>query len=98
MTLAQRRAIKTLLLNIILLAMAAFIFNNSLPPDQVAGHLHQDTDTTFMHGHQEALALEQGYAKWEYQHYVVLKYATSSKLGVTLVGYPFQDWRLHQRH
>jgi hypothetical protein len=98
MTLAQRKAIKMFILNLILLAFAVFIANNSLPPDKVAGYLHKNADTAFMAGHKETNILEQGYARWHYRSYGVVKYAVSDRLGVTLVGYPFQPWRIHKRH
>lgn len=86
------KRIKIFVLNIVLLSVVLFLLNAMLPPDDVANNIDPHTDMSFLKGHDEGVALKQNYAKWTYSNYIVVKYAHSDPLNVTLAAYPFTQW------
>ena len=87
------RRVKITVINIVLLVIAVFIIHNTLPPDQIQGYTVEKMDLSFLDGHpKNAMSID--YAKWKYRNYVLIKYARSDVLGVTLVGAPFQMWKI----
>ena len=97
------RRLKFITVNLILAAALAFILNINLPPNQVNGHLAADADRSFLRGMPvapeeggEDAVLHQNFAGWVFdERYVVVKYARSDRLKVTLVGYPFMQWNTY---
>jgi hypothetical protein len=89
------RNVKLLIINAVLVVIAVFILHQTLPPDQVKDYTASNMDKSFLKMHPEN-ALSFSYAQWRYTDYILIKYARSDVLGVTLIGSPFQMWKLYE--
>ncbi len=86
--------IKKILAIVIILSLFTFILRINLPPNDIANNLKFKENIGLLEGLAANTLLSQTIANWQITDLIVIKFAYSDRLKMSLIALPFQKWQL----
>jgi len=82
---------------IVVISLLAFILRINLPPNDIAHNLKLKENVGWLEGLTANTLLSQTIANWQITDLIVIKFAYSERLEMSLIALPFQKWQLLEK-
>ncbi len=84
---------KTLITTLVILASVIGILRINLPSNDIDVEMASDQDANFLEQAMTGMMFSNSVADWQYIDLVVVKFACSERLKITLIAVPFKRWQ-----
>jgi len=84
---------KTFIIVLVLLASVIGVLRLNLPANTVNAQIEEDREANFMEKAVAGMMFSDTIADWHYIDLVVVKFACSERLNMTLIALPFKRWK-----
>lgn len=89
--------IKKFLAIIVIISLFTFILRLNLPPNDIANNLKLEANAGWLEGLAANTLLSQTIANWQITDLIVIKFAYSERLKMSLIALPFHKWQLLEK-
>jgi len=89
--------IKKIFAIIIVISLFVFVLRINLPPNDIANNLKLEANAGWLEGLTANTLLSQTIANWQITDLIVIKFAHSERLEISLIALPFQKWQLLEK-
>ena len=84
---------KTLIIVLVILASVVGILRINLPSNDIDAEMANSKDANFLEKAMTGMMFSDSVAEWQYIDLVVVKFACSERLEMTLIALPFKRWQ-----
>ncbi len=89
---------KTLIIVLVILASVVGILRINLPSNDIDAEMASNKDTNFLEKAMTGMMFSDSVAEWQYIDLVVVKFACSERLEMTLIALPFKRWQSYDEN
>ena len=84
---------KTLIIVLVVLASVVGVLRINLPSNDINAQVASDQGASFLEQAMTGMMFNDSVAEWQYIDLVVVKFACSERLEMTLIALPFRRWQ-----
>jgi hypothetical protein len=83
---------------LVLLILVVVLLRLNLPPNNINDNFSLKSDEGIVEELASRFTFSDAIADWQYLDLIVVKYACSERVGMSLIAMPFSKWKVHEEN